>query len=562
MAEKMFKFEPQGELRELLLEEANEGEAYGENFKRMFQQIDEPLFSRKLAIAKLLVEAGAKPDIKGRGAPLCGAVIVQHEESIRLLLNAGANPNRGAMGVTPLGFSIALQAPGEIISLLLEKGADPLLRSGDSPLLPKEVASLPLSNRSALSYAAEMENVETFQKLFKSLDLKKLTNQQKARALTGAAKHLDCLKIVLSAGFDVNLANEKKQTALHIAANRDKPEAVRLLLENGADVRVRDYAGFTPLHNAAEHGETENVKLLLEKDASLIEARTDSGATPLMCTGNSDNNVATMALLIKMGAKVDVKIDGASSTALMFAASWGRAELVELLINAGAKVNSTNDRWSVLGAAAACGAIYKDQNNLPDGFVATKIGSEDDYLRIAELLIKHQADVNLAGTKKGKGATPLEAALGGKSEAMLKLLLLHDADPDFSNKSMYNRTPIWKAINDRNLEMFDLIMAQDVNLQARDIEKATPLHFAASMDQPEMVKALLKKGALINMQEKKGATPLIMAIFHNAPKSARVLLEAGADRTITDIGGNTPMQVAKSFGNPQMIEMLETVRKK
>ncbi len=561
MAAAMSKGGSEGELKKHLLAEANEGELFGELLKGMFQQIDEPLYSRKLEIAKLLIAAGAKPDIKGRGTPLGGAVIAQHEEISRLLLNAGANPNRGTMGASPFVFSIALQAPGDIITLLLEKGADPLLKGKDSPLLSKEIASLPLSQKSAMSLAAEMENVERFEILFESLDLKKLTNKQKGRALTDAARHPDCLKIVLSAGFDVNLANDMKQTALHIAANRDKPEAVRLLLEKGADVRVRDFAGFTPLHNAAEHGETENVKLLLEKDASLIEARTNNDATPLMCSGNSDNMVKTATLLIKKGAKVDAKMDGACSTALMFAASWGHAELVELLINAGAKVNATSEYWSVLGAAATCGAHYEDLK-VSEGYIATKIGLEDDYLRIAGLLIKHQADVNLAGTKKGEGVTPIESALHAGSEAMLKLLLSHHADPDKANKSMFGRTSIWKAIFTGNQKMFDLIMAQDVNLQARDAEKLTPLHFAAGMDQPEMVKMLIKKGALIDVQEKNGATPLIIAIFKNAPKSARILLEAGADRTIPDYGGNTPMQVAKIGEKLQMIELLKTIRKK
>lgn len=197
-----------------------------------------------------------------------------------------------------------------------------------------------------------------------------------------------------------------------------------------------------------------------------------------------------------------------------------------------------------------------------NGAANSKPGAKEDYLRIAELLIELGADVNQVGDGKGKGWLPLAKASRSGSVAMVKLLLKHGADANIANKNDAGRNPLWVTIETGDMELFGLILDEIDDVDAKDVAKNTPLHYAATMDQPEMVKALLKRGARIKAREKNGATPLMMAVAFSARKAARTLLEAGADRTIPDRVAVTPMQRAEKLGDAEMINMLITVQKK
>jgi len=85
----------------------------------------------------------------------------------------------------------------------------------------------------------------------------------------------------LKRGSDVNAANDRGETPLHVAAHMGETEAAKLLVEHGADVNAKDELGGTPLHEAAKWpARTEVVKLLLANGAD-ADAKNREGKTPL-----------------------------------------------------------------------------------------------------------------------------------------------------------------------------------------------------------------------------------------------------------------------------------------
>ncbi|MDP6905668.1 MAG: ankyrin repeat domain-containing protein, partial [Verrucomicrobiota bacterium] len=87
----------------------------------------------QIQVVELLLGAGADPDGTVAGGddrvPLEGALLYQNQELLRLLLEAGADPNRfDVVGDTPLSRAI-MDNSTEIVKLLLEAGADPNLRN-------------------------------------------------------------------------------------------------------------------------------------------------------------------------------------------------------------------------------------------------------------------------------------------------------------------------------------------------------------------------------------------------------------------------------------------------
>jgi len=86
------------------------------------------------AVIALLVRRGADPDRPSGGngwTPLMHAIHKDRADSVRALLAAGADPNRGiGWGFTPLMMA-AGNGSLPIVDILLEAGADPRARRGD-----------------------------------------------------------------------------------------------------------------------------------------------------------------------------------------------------------------------------------------------------------------------------------------------------------------------------------------------------------------------------------------------------------------------------------------------
>lgn len=516
----------------------------GDYIKDLWVHQPEATRAAKRKIVKLLLDAGADPNRGSEINPIGEAAGSGETEIVRLLLKRGTDPNVNSGTGTRLAAAVMTHAPAELVRLLLAAGADPLLKG--------KLGNV--SSISAMNTAGFIDNVEAFELMLTELKADKLAKPKHFEVLVSALPHPGWLKKTLATGFDFRATNKRKMTALHVAANRDIPESVRLLLDAGADVGAKDSEGFTPLHNAAKKGRAENVKLLLERRANL-ESRTTDRRTPLSVGCIYGGNVETIGLLTKAGAKLEAR-DRLGWTPLMTAAGLGRPKMVAHLLEAGANVNATNARVTVLGAAASGGGQFLGKTP-QKGFKASQGASDDDYLRIAHLLIKHDAETEQGGNSDLKGSTPLETALQFGSRAIVDLLLKKGADIEAKNAMQLDRTPIWAAIRGRH-EMLELVIALGVNVNAPDTNKLTPLHFVAGPpDQAKMVETLLQNGANINAQQGVEATPLFHALYHKASKSVRVLLKHGADKNIArSKGGMTPLDLARTRKNREMVRLL------
>ncbi len=86
--------------------------------------------------------------------------------------------------------------------------------------------------------------------------------------------------------------------------------------------------------------------------------------------------------------------------------------------------------------------------------------------------------------------------------------------------------------------------APDVNARNKDGE--TALHFAAASRTPANITVLLSAGAEVDAREKSGWTALHFAAATGAPEKIAALLEAGASGSIRDKDGKTAFDVAEA----------------
>jgi ankyrin repeat protein len=112
-------------------------------------------------------------------------------------------------------------------------------------------------------------------------------------------------------------------TALMLAAYKNKPALVRALLDKGAEP---NQTGWTALHYAATVGNNDIVQLLLDRSA-YIDAESPNQTTPIMMAARG-GHILTVKLLLDEGADVTLK-NGAGMTAIDFARAGGFNDIVE-----------------------------------------------------------------------------------------------------------------------------------------------------------------------------------------------------------------------------------------
>lgn len=93
-----------------------------------------------------------------------------------------------------------------------------------------------------------------------------------------------------------------------------------------------------------------------------------------------------------------------------------------------------------------------------------------------------------------------------------------------------------------------LIQSTDTNINQKDKNGYTPLHFAVQSNACDVVKALLLNGANVNIQDKFGNTPLFKSVTENTDlKITQALIHNGADIHIKNVFGYSPLHFIQKY---------------
>lgn len=108
-------------------------------------------------------------------------------------------------------------------------------------------------------------------------------------------------------------------------------------------------------------------------------------------------------------------------------------------------------------------------------------------------------------------------------------------------------TPLHRAAGNGNADIVKaLLVVKDIDVNAVDsIYGATPLHWAAGGGNAKIVKALFAKGAEINAVDQGGETPLHYAAENDRKRAVRALLKREANPLLKNNYGKIPRDLAK-----------------
>lgn len=256
-------------------------------------------------------------------------------ECSEFLISNGANINLAPKWFTPL-HSAAFGNSFEVLKLLLKNGAK------------LEVTGTTKSNDdfiygTALHSAVKANAVECVMLLLAECsDINSLEPGGVSPLHVAAELGLTHpLKILLDFGVDPNLVTrDKKNTALHLAAEGGFSECISLLLCKGANADARNYKGQTALHLAARAQSVECVEMLLDTAACDSNAVDNDMRSPLhAAVGKSLLAYEVTELLLTWKAEVNQK-DKYGYTPLHIAALNEQSRCVETLLYHGANVSA------------------------------------------------------------------------------------------------------------------------------------------------------------------------------------------------------------------------------
>ncbi|XP_077361293.1 receptor-interacting serine/threonine-protein kinase 4 [Festucalex cinctus] len=173
-----------------------------------------------------------------------------------------------------------------------------------------------------------------------------------------------------------------------------------------------------------------------------------------------------------------------------------------------------------------------------------------DIAKLMKILQPQDVDLPLDG-----GGSLLHHAVTLDNEEAIKFLLLNNANPNLANAR--GSTPLHVATEKHLKPLAELLLGRrSTNVNAKDEDQYTALHWAAQNGDEAMARLLLDRGAAINETDGQGRTPAHVACQHGQENVVRVLLSRGADVRVKGKDDWTALHLAAWQGHLGIVKLL------
>jgi len=357
------------------------------------------------------------------------------------------------------------------------------------------------------------------------------------------------VRVLVEQGLDLNRFSKNGDTALIVACELGNFSIVQYLVQNNANLYHHNNYFYTALDKACLYHHWPLLQYLVENGANPHKTFDLLGRTSLMmaCQLNELEMVQCLVdyLIIYYPHLINAK-DKKNRTALMYACTTGNVAIVRYLIEQGfAEINHQSEY----------------------GETALSISCERGYDTLVQLLLEHQAEVNISGmygetellkacrshssslacikylvmngrvnlnVQDHEGFTPLMRACQHHHVEIVHYLVEKGANSSSDLCNIYGESIFhYLCQDDRYLGLIQRLVASGhINIHQKSKRNGqTGLIIACRYGQIEIIKYLVGKGAKVNEHDHLGRTALMYSFKYKNMDISRYLLENSADLT-------------------------------
>ena len=605
-------------------------------YKKMRKSTDVPPYLLPQAcrlghatLAKVMIDEGALVNghagEDARTLPLHEAVDQGHLDMVDLLLNLEADamalfPDRS----TPLLHSIKrghrhvsrrlLREPGfrdvpndeGVTALHLAAGI------GDVELLEQILNSAPSAEPKS-----ELECSKTMD------DKTEGTKRDFPLHEAAANGHVEAVRVLLDHHFSINELDSEGKSALFLALSKNHREVVGHLFERGAKITSGKLYADSALKQAIINDNVPAVVALLKGQVSPDEF---NGAESSPLTDAAWRNCAEIAaILLNANVNPDKTVDHKAGeeilgemvegewTALHFAAYYGSVDVMLLFMSeycyltdcttgsghtalhlavfkentriveimlaqpnaaAGGDINAdpkcSRFRKQRMGSIAkrptttSDSTLFSGLEDAPLAFVdlleptpkrltALHIAVANGNIGLARMLIESGSVLN-AIDDVGRGVIHLAVTAQKNATDMVRFLLFHNVDVEIRDHE--GKTPLHYVAAGWNEYVVFQLLENGANPNSISREGLAPLYLATKTGNSRIVRILIGHGADVNTSDNEGHTALHAAAFRGYFDVADTLIVAGADINVSDNRGDTPLHEAVRCGHEMLALLL------
>ncbi len=336
--------------------------------------------------------------------------------------------------------------------------------------------------------------------------------------------------------FAVGMAASLFAAEIHEAVKAGNLAAVKAVLEKDpGQINAKDETGRTPLHWAARGTNNEVLTYLVDQGASL-DVLDNNGTAPLHSLASRGNAEGIRALLAK-GADIEIQSPD-KNTPLHFASLGRQVEAVRLLVELKADIENPNEKGRtplVLAAREMAGPdVVRTLLDLGakidsvdrDGSTALGLAAWRGSADVVSLLLERKAAVPV---QSPKGRQLLEYAVSkGLADLFSKMA---EKGADMSFESGKGKTLLHAAAEGGSVPILEILLEKGLDINKKDANGKTPLHFAADMGRTAAVESLLAKGADAGARTVMGQSAYNLAEDNEDKEMMSFLAAKGLDRS-------------------------------